>query len=92
MARRPTSEQAERMVRGRRCEYFSRWTTPGDTRTARPPAISHRATPRPLMTVGKISLAYCRQMKKAAVMLSLPRRPDTNLSEEKSCSQSVSQS
>ena len=88
MARRPTREQAERIVRGRKWEYFSRWTTPGETRTARPPAISQRATPRPLMTVGKISLAYCRQMKKAAVMLSLPSRPDTSLSEEKSCGQS----
>ena len=60
----------------------------GETRTASPPAISQSATPRPLMMVGKISLAYCRQMKKAAVMLSLPSRPDTNLSEEKSWSES----
>ena len=75
-------------MRGRKCEYFSRWTIPGETRTANPPAISQRATPRPLMTVGKISLANCRLMKKAAVMLSLPSRPEANLSEEKSCGES----
>ena len=63
MARRPSSEHPEKMVRGMKSEYFFRWTTPGDTRIATPPAISHRATPRPLMLVGKISLANWRHMK-----------------------------
>ena len=52
----------------------------GEPNIASPPATSQSATPRPRNTVGKISLAYWRQMKYAAVTVSLPQRPIINLS------------
>ncbi len=40
----------------------TRWTICGQRKSPMPPKISHIATPMPLMTVGKISDAYCRLM------------------------------